>query len=177
MTLVVRAQGEPKVTIERVLAELKRVGGNWMAEDVSTLADDIDASMWTERALGWVSWLFAGLVGFVAGMGLAGLMSFLVGARRKEIAVRVAVGAESWDLWWLVVQDAVGPIGLGLVGGVAMGVGLLEMAAGVLYGVSSRDGFVGLAEAVVVGLIGVGASVAPAKKAMGIAPAEALRGE
>jgi predicted permease len=177
LTLVVRAKDAPKGMVGAVLAELKRVGGNWMAEDVTTLEEDIEASIWTERALGWVSWLFAGVAGLVASMGLAGLMAFLVRARRTEIAVRVAVGAERRDLWWLVMGDVVRPVGCGLVGGMVVGVGLLEMASGVLYGMSSRDGWVGLVVALVVGGIGVGASVLPAREAMGIEPAEALRGE
>lgn len=177
LTLVVKVKGEPKGITGAVLAELKRIGGNWMAEDVTTLEEDIEASIWTERALGWVSWLFAGVAGLVASMGLAGLMAFLVRARRKEIAVRVAVGAERRDLWWLVIGDVLRPVGLGLIGGMLVGVGLLEMASGVLYGMSSQDGWVGLVVALVVGGIGVGASVLPARQAMGIEPAEALRGD
>src|SRR5262249_52331448 len=99
ITLVVRTQIPPSGLAEPVRAALRVVDPNLLPEDVSTLEQDVEASLWSERALFWVSNAFAAIALTVAAVGLGGLMMFLVASRTREIAVRMAVGATSRDIW------------------------------------------------------------------------------
>jgi ABC-type antimicrobial peptide transport system permease subunit len=146
-----------------------------MPEEVSTLEQDIEASLWTERALAWFSNAFAAMAALVAGAGLGGLMVFLVAARTREIAVRVAVGAAPRDVCTLVMSDGLRPLLVGLIAGGAIGFGVVRVAQGMLYGVSVRDPYLTAVAVSGVLLLGLAASVMPALKALRLDPARALR--
>jgi predicted permease len=175
ITLLVRTHVPPASVVEPVRAALHSLDPGLLPEDVSTLEQDIEASLWTERALAWFTNAFAAAAALVAGAGLGGLMLFLVAARRREIAIRVAVGAAPRDVWTLVMGDGLRPLLAGLGAGGAAGFGLVRAAAGILYGVSVRDPYLIAVAAAGVLLLGLAASVIPALKALRLDPARALR--
>ncbi len=175
LTLQVRTLGPPQDVIESVRGALAKLDSKMVVEDIATLAQDIEASLWTERALLWVSNAFAALAALVAGAGLTGLLMFLVAARRREIAVRVAVGAMPRDIFALVLGEAVWPVVIGLGLGAAAGYGLLRASASALYGVSTGDPRLIALSAAGVCLVALAATVIPAQQALRVDPAGALR--
>jgi predicted permease len=175
ITLLVRTKVPPQSLGEPVRAALQSLDPTLLAEDVSTLEQDVADSLWPERALLRLSDAFAAVAALVAGAGLAGLMIFLVASRTREIAVRVAVGAARRDIWTLVIRDGLVPVFVGLVVGCATGFGLVQAAKSMLYGVSTTDPYFSVVAAGGVTLIGLVASVIPAVKALRVEPAQALR--
>jgi putative ABC transport system permease protein len=107
--------------------------------------------------------------------GLYGVISYVVSQRSTEFGIRLALGAQTNQVRAMVVRQ-----GLGLaVGGIA--IGLIGAAAGtkalesLLYGISARDPMSFALAAVVLGLVAVGASYLPARRATRVSPVDALR--
>jgi predicted permease len=128
--------------------------------------------------------LAAGLIGtiallgiFLAGVGLYGLVSYSVSRRTREIGVRVAMGARPADVLGLVFRETALRLAIGGVIGFAVGLAAAEVLRSALYGVSPTDP-IGLAVAVAVtAAVGLLAAYAPARRALRVDPATALRQE
>jgi len=175
ITLLVRTQVAPGGIAEPVRAALRALASDLLAEDVSTLEQDIEASLWTERALVWLSKAFAAIALTVAAAGLGGLMIYLVAARTREIAIRVAIGAAPRDIWTLVMSDGLPPVLAGLAVGCAAGFALVRAAESLLYDVSVRDPLLAAVAAAGVSLAALAASLLPTLKALRVDPSRALR--
>jgi putative ABC transport system permease protein len=104
-----------------------------------TLASYVMESIRQERILAELSGLFGAMAVFLAAAGLFGITSYSVARRRREIAVRVAVGASRRDVMRAVMGRVVVPIALGLALGIAMSTWLLRLVSALFFGVSSGD--------------------------------------
>ncbi|HEV2689265.1 MAG TPA: ABC transporter permease, partial [Bryobacteraceae bacterium] len=87
---------------------------------VKTLSEQVDSAIVPERLLAALSEFFGALGAVLAGIGLYGLLAYTVARRINEIGVRMALGATAGDVGRLVLRDALGMVGAGLVVGVAM---------------------------------------------------------
>jgi ABC-type antimicrobial peptide transport system permease subunit len=122
--------------------------------------------------------VLAGGVALVLGVvGIYGVISYLVGRRRAEIGVRLALGARPSGVSWMVVRGGAQVAGAGLAVGMAAAFGLTRLMVALLFDVEPTDPFtyavVGL------GLFGVAllAAWVPARRAASTDPARALRAE
>jgi len=120
---------------------------------------------------------FAAAALSMAAVGLYGVAAFAAAQRRRELGIRIALGARARHVWWLVTrrtaaQLAVG-IGLGLIG--ALGAGRLLQE--IVTRVNSRDPLLLVGLSAVVALVALGACVGPARRAMRLDPATTLRAE
>ena len=116
---------------------------------------------------------------FLAGVGLYGLVSYSVSRRTHEIGIRVAMGAETADVLVLVFREAVSRLAIGAAIGVAVALAAAQTLKEALYRASvSPTDPIGLTAAVaVVAAVGLFAAYAPARRALGVDPANALRQE
>ena len=85
--------------------------------DFRILADEVAMSSNRERVLAWLSGVFAALGLLIAAVGLYGVFSYIVARRRRELGIRIAVGAGRQDVSNLVLRDASGVLGLGFLVG------------------------------------------------------------
>ncbi|MEJ2540820.1 MAG: ABC transporter permease [Gemmatimonadota bacterium] len=141
--------------------------------------DDIVAESMADRSLTLVMLAIATLVAvFLGTIGLFGVISYVVGQRRREIGVRMALGAESGNVSGMVIRQSagviVGGIGLGLIGAL----GLSRILGSLLYSeVSATDPITFISAPVLLLLVSLFATWLPARKASRIDPTEALRAE
>lgn len=145
--------------------------------ELATLDDQLRRSLFEERLNTSVG-SAVGLLGLgVAALGLGSLMAFSVSRRRREIAVRMAVGASPRDAVSLVLRQAGRLVVLGTVAGIALALALGQVLAGLLFGVSPRDPVTVTVVVAVLGATGLAATWLPARRAARIDPATALQGD
>jgi putative ABC transport system permease protein len=142
---------------------------------VSTMDDAIARSLATSRFTTWLLTLL-GVTGLVlAAVGVYGVIAYFVTQRTHEFGVRIALGASSSSVRWMVVREAL------VIGAIGVGVGLSasffasRFVGSMLYGMSSHDPQTFAMVGVVLLVVGVAASYFPARRATRVDPLEALR--
>lgn len=176
-TLVVRSQGDPTSLALPVQKLIAAIDPDLPVSDVLTMEQIIgnetrNASFDAEVVIG-----FAGLSLLLAAVGLYGVLSYLVTQRTGEIGIRVALGAQRVEVLRLMLMDGLRPAAIGVVIGLAAGVGAARLIRNLLYGVKPLDGDVYL---LVLALMLVTVSLAclqPAWRASQLNPRDALRSE
>ena len=122
------------------------------------------------------------VVGLILGAGLPamfayGLVAYSVAQRRREIAVRLALGAECRRIRNMVVRQGLRPVAVGVVCGVAAASAVTRLLSGMLFGVPPRDPLVFLVAPTVLVVVALVAVWLPASRATRIDPIQSLRCE
>jgi len=141
------------------------------------MTDVVDASMATPRLTGTLLTIFAGLALVLAAVGVAGVLAYLVSRRRREIGIRMALGASRANVLGLIVRRGVLYAGAGIAAGIAAALFLTRLMEGLLFGVAPRDPLTFVAVSAILLVIAVVASLIPALRAARVDPLEALRAE
>ncbi len=173
--LNVRTNVRPESIFEPVRKALASVDPSLPFLEVHTLSEEVGDSAAVERLTAILASVFGGLAALLAGVGLYGLLAYAMMQRRREIGIRMALGAEALDIAGLTVRQTV----VMAVGGIVVGMGA-ALAAGplirsLLYGISPWDPESLSAAVVFVMFIAAGATVVPALRATRVAPSDALR--
>jgi ABC-type antimicrobial peptide transport system permease subunit len=113
----------------------------------------------------------------LAGIGIYGVLSYLVGQRTQEIGVRMALGAERFDVLRLILGDGVRMTLIGVGIGIVAALGLAQTMSKMLFGVRPTDPLTFSAVAVLLCGIALLACYIPARRAMRVDPIVALRYE
>ncbi len=121
--------------------------------------------------------VFSGVAMLLAALGLYGVIAYSVAQRRREIGIRLSLGAAPQRIHRLVLADGARLIGLGIAVGLLAAFALARVIASQLYGVTPTDPFVFGSVVVVLTVVGLVAVLVPARAASRIAPMEALRYE
>jgi putative ABC transport system permease protein len=175
--IVVRTAGDPLRMLNEVRAAVRLVDPELPLNQPRALADIADASLGQRKLLMTLLGAFAGLALLLATVGIYSVVAYLVGQRTGEIGVRLALGASHADVLRLVTLDGLRPVTAGLAIGVAGVAALGRLLATQLYGVSALDPRVLAAAASTLGVVGLIACLVPARRAMRIDPAIALRAD
>jgi ABC-type antimicrobial peptide transport system permease subunit len=155
---------------------------------VTTLAEQVDASILPERLIAMLSALFGALAAMLVALGLYGLLAYTVTRRLKEIGLRIAIGATSRDVTWMVLASALRVVLAGVIIGVPMALWTKDYAANVLAAMAASQAEapvtlpVDTTAPIVVAVfamltIALVASFVPARRAMNVDPIAALRTE
>lgn len=109
--------------------------------------------------------------------GIFGLASYTVSRRMRELGIRVALGARSWDVLRAALGRAVLLLGIGSVAGLALGFAASRVLANIVYQASASDPLVILAVVLTMALVGLLSAAWPARRALSAEPAMLLRDE
>jgi ABC-type antimicrobial peptide transport system permease subunit len=120
---------------------------------------------------------FAALSLILAGVGLYGVLSYVVTQRVTEIGIRMALGAQRGQVLGMVLRDGMGPVVAGLAIGIGGGVAVGYVIRSLLYGTQPMDPTVFVVMVATLLLVAAMASAAPAWRASSVNPIEALRTE
>jgi ABC-type antimicrobial peptide transport system permease subunit len=136
-----------------------------------------------ERALERTSFALV-MLGLAASMalllgvvGIYGVISYTVSQRRREIGIRLALGARQRDLERMFVRHGLALAAAGVATGLVAAAGLTRLMSTLLYGITPLDPLTYSAVPVVLGVVTVLASYLPARQVVAIEPVEALRSE
>jgi predicted permease len=174
MVLLVRTPltaGELLPTLQR---EIRAIDSSLGAANVRTLDDIVRASMGPIVVGAPVVSALAILGVFLAAIGIYGVCAFAVAGRAREIAIRLALGATSRAIATLFLTQALKPIGLGLLAGLAAMLLLRSSIEGFLPGVSA-DWRSLIVSSLFVAAVGLTASYVPVRRALRVDPAVTLR--
>jgi putative ABC transport system permease protein len=175
--IVIRTNGDPTAVVPALRAAMKSVDPNVPLESVMTMEARLSASVARPRFYAMLLAAFAALAVTLAAVGIYGVLSYGVSQRRREIGVRMAVGAEAHDVLRLVLGQGAGVVAVGLVLGLGAAAVAARAVSGLLFGVTARDPAVFAGVAVLLGSIALVACYIPARRAARVDPLEALRDE
>jgi len=144
---------------------------------VLTMEEVIDESLAGRRLNLWLLGIFAGMAVLLSAAGLYGVISYLVAQRTREIGVRVALGAQKWDVIGLVMRQGAALAAAGIVLGLLGALGLTRVLESLLYGVSARDPLTYAALAALFAGVALVATWLPAERASKVDPILAIRNE
>ena len=174
---VVRFAGAPESVVPAVRQAIQQVNRNLPINEVVSLSEYIGRSLVRQKLLARLASFFGLLALLLAGVGLYGVLSYAVARCTHEIGIRMALGAQSRDVLWLVLREA---LKLVLVGGV---IGLLtaayatQLTERLLFGLKPNDPLSLAAAILLLLLVAALASYLPARRATRVDPLVALREE
>jgi hypothetical protein len=175
--LAVRVTGDPTQFAEAVKRAV------WSVDRDQPISDVMPMSMIVEDRLAPRNLQLKLLVGFavlalmLASLGLYGLLAYTVVQRRREIGIRMALGAQKREVLGAVLADGLKLVAVGLITGLFCAAIFQSFLSSLLYGVTASDSLTFLLTATTLLLTGVVACYLPAHAAASIDPAEALRHE
>jgi predicted permease len=177
LTFYVRSVKDPEALASAVREEARRLDPRLPVYGLKTLAKQVDDSLVSERLIVILSACFGGLAALLAAIGIYGVLAFAVGERRREIGVRIALGADPSSVRRLVL----GEVGRFLLAGAAIGLpaayALGRFVESILYGVDAADPQVFAAGTALMAAVALAAAWPPALRAARTNAVEALRGE
>lgn len=169
------APGYPTPAVIR--STLAKINSEQVAYDFITMDRVISQSLTNRRFTAILLGCFAGAALLLAGIGIYGVMAYLVTQRTHEFGVRVALGASVNDVVKIVLARGVKLACAGVVVGVAAAFGLTKLISSLLFGVTPHDPLTFAAVAILLTLITLAACYVPARRAMRVDPVVALRHE
>jgi len=174
---VLRTSIAPTAAAPEVRRAVREIVKGVTVGNITTMADQVDASIVPERVIATLSSLFGVLGSLLAALGLYGLLAFTVARRSNEIGIRMALGASRGSVAWMVLCDALGMVFTGLVIGAPLAFWGRTFAASVIQGLPV-DSTIPLALGSL-GMIAVAllAAYVPTRRATKVDPMVALRHE
>ena len=177
VALLLRTGGDPRSLTTAVRAAVREVDPALPVFQIMTMNERLSNSVGARRFNLMLLGAFAGLALLLAGVGVYGVISYVVTGRTHEIGIRMALGAQSSDVLGLFIRQGMTlvllGVGLGLFGAFA----LTRVMTGLLFAVGAKDPVTFAAVAVLLSLIALLACYIPARRAARVDPLIALRHE
>jgi len=167
----------PASVAEGIRAEIRRAAPDLPIETTRTMDEAVAASVAAPRFRMWLLAVFAITATLIATCGIYGLMAYAVTQRRREIGVRMALGAARRDVLRLVLARALRVVVAGVVLGLIGAFGVTRLLQTFLFGVTPTDPIAFTVVTLVLIAVGLTAAWVPARRATRIDPVVALRAE
>ncbi len=174
---VIRASGDPTTLVPALRDLVTRVDSRLAIASVETMQTLLSRSVANQRYRATLSSAFGGGALVLAAIGLFGLLARAVNERRREIGVRMAVGAKPGDVVRMVMREGGVLVVGGLLVGVPIALAVARLIRAQLYGVGPSDPHVFILASLVLGFVACSAMLVPAIRAARIDPISTLRAE
>jgi predicted permease len=175
--LLVRAERRPADIIPEVRRQTQVIEKDLPLLNLRTLSEELDGYVGGYRAIALLLGVFGTLALVLASIGLYGTMSYMVGRRTREIGIRMALGAPTRQMRWMVLRETLGVVGSGVVLGGALSLLCSRVIASLLFGVQATDPATLAISAFVMLAVTLLAGSLPARRATRVDPIAALRSE
>ena len=175
--IAVRATIPPVAVVKEIRTVLRAIDPNLALTDIRTMGDLVSKASARRRFQTSLLTAFAVIALLLALVGLYGLMAFSVNRRRREVGIRMALGAERSDVLLLILRNAAALVGTGLLAGLVCTWLVTRTLKSFLFGVSEHDPLTVISVSLLLIVCGLVAAFVPARRAASIDPMQALRTE
>jgi len=176
-SLQVRAQGDPGNIESEIRTALAEVDPNLPLLKVRTISEEIDLFVENERLISQLATFFSLLALSLACIGLYGVLAYNVVKRTSEIGIRMALGARTTGILWMVLRESLLLLAAGIAVGVPATLGITRVVRSQLFGLSSFDAATFMTAIAAISIVIVIAAYLPARRAANVDPMVALRYE
>jgi len=177
MALHVNTDGDPEPVLAEVTDLIRQIDRDMPTNNPSTIEQTLAGALQQSRVIAGMLGTLGGLGLILALIGTYGLMSYSVTQRRREIGIRVALGAQGNEIMRLVIWQGMVLVGIGIGVGVLLSFGATRMFASLLFGVSTTDAVTFIGVPAMLLLVGLVASYMPARRVLRVDPVTALRND
>ncbi|MCC7157246.1 MAG: FtsX-like permease family protein, partial [Bryobacterales bacterium] len=173
----VRTNQDSKLMFPVLRDQVRKLDASIPIYEMKTLAAQLDETLLTEHLIALLSAGLGLLATVLAAIGLYGVMAYVVARRTKELGLRMALGAESRSVLWIVMREVLTLLGIGLLIGLPLALALGRLVASQLYGMKPNDPFIAAGAVIALALVALLAGFVPARRAARLDPILALRYE
>ena len=174
---IVRTSGHPLDLVAPIRQTVRTMDPDLPIQDIQTMSERMKKSMVLWLTFSWLFGIFGTVAGLMAFGGIYGVVSYSASRQTQEIGIRMALGAQRWDVVLQVMRQGAILIALGLVIGLVGAFALSRMLTAYLFGVGPTDVLTFVGVCVLVVVAATLACFLPARRAAKIDPMEALRYE
>jgi predicted permease len=175
--LAVRGSADPELVATSLIGLAQSIDRRVSLTNVAPFREVVSRSLLVERLVAQVSVAFGALALLIAAVGLYGVLAYGVARRRREIGVRIAVGASRSAVEWMFLRESFVLLAAGLAIGLPAAILLIRLVSSMLYGLGPQDPAAMASVVAVLAFATAAASFVPARRAASIDPIVALREE
>ena len=177
MTFYTYTQQDPLLAVSALRSTVQELDANLPIFGIKTMERVVDEDLFGERMVAALSATFGTLAALLAAMGIYGVLAYLVVQRTREIGIRMALGAETSHVRFLIVKEVGTMVLLGILVGLPLSYGLARLSESLLFGVHASDPTVYALGLGLIALIALAACYIPARRATRVDPLVALHYE
>jgi predicted permease len=174
---VIRTSRHPNAVAPLVLQAAQSIDRRLAVSNLVPFREIVNRSLLIERLIAHVSAAFAALALLTAAVGLYGVLAYTVVRRRREIGVRIAIGARPRAVEWMIIRESLVLLACGVAIGIPASMMITQLVSSLLFGLSPRDPGTLIAALSALTIATIAAAYVPAKRAASIDPILALREE
>lgn len=177
IAVVFRTTDAPLAQVGAIRRALREIDGQFVMYGEQAMKRAISSGLARRRFTMAVLGVFAALALLIACVGIYGVISHLVGERTHEIAIRMALGAQRWEVLRMVLGDGARMTLAGVAIGLGAALGLTRLVASMLFGISAHDPLTMAGVVSLLTFVACAACYFPARRATRVDPMVALRNE
>jgi len=138
-TLIVRSQSDPESLVAAVRQELGKIDSNLAISGIQSLDDVLALSVAQPRLVMQFVGIFAGFALLLSAIGIYAVMAYTVSQRKRELGIRMALGAQRWHILGLVIRHGMVLALVGVVCGIVISLALTRLLAALLFDIRASD--------------------------------------
>jgi predicted permease len=177
MILMLRTDGDPRNLVGAIRKEVESLDRRIPLYAIKTMDEHMKWPLWAPNMAATLALAFAVVALLLSAVGLYSVMAYIVSQRTREVGIRMALGAQRFDVLRLITRQGMWLAVIGIVIGFGLSLALARVLSSVLIGVSSYDATIFLVVPVLLGAVAMIACLVPARRATKIDPLKALRYE
>jgi putative ABC transport system permease protein len=176
-TFAIRTSVPPATLAQPAGAAIRAIDPEQPVADIRTMVQVLDGNLTSQRFSALLLGVFAGVALLLAAVGIYSVLSYIVRGRSRELGIRTALGAQTADVFRLVIVEGMSPVLVGIAAGTVAALASAKVMKTLAFGVSASDPLTLAAVAATLAVVALIASLVPVYRALRLDPVKVLRAE